>query len=495
MKISENLDENSVNLSENLHEKAINLDKNLSKTPAKFPIVRSLTNSPIKAHFSKNSDDFIVREAPLYAFSGSGEHLILHIAKKDLTTHEAVRILSAKTGAKMREFGFAGLKDKQGATFQHISLPKIYEPKLSNFSHEKMKILDTFLHNNKLKIGHLRGNSFFVRLKKMDKTSAKRLKNAFESLVNQGFANYFGEQRFGKFGDNFAQGLEILRGKSVKNPKLHDFLLSAFQSELFNRYLAKRVEISHFARDFSEAEFAKIYALTKSEAKEIYAQKQFFKVLRGEVLGHYPYGKCFICEDLQSENERFLRREISPLGLLLGKKAFGFDLNLVGLGGENLVNFGENSANLSDKNLANFSDKNLSSKINLVNLSDENLANFGENLVNLGDKNLTNLSNEKLANLSEKSVNLIDENLENLSENSSEIQPKNPNFAQKIENEIFAEFVRFTPKLNGARRYLWGFLENAKCKYDEQNAHFILEFFLQKGSYATTILSELGVEV
>ncbi len=38
----------------------------------------------------------------------------------------------------------------------------------------------------------------------------------------------------------------------AKNENENEFLISAFQSELFNRYLSKRVELSHFANDFSE---------------------------------------------------------------------------------------------------------------------------------------------------------------------------------------------------------------------------------------------------
>ena len=238
---------------------------NLAAENGIFKPLRTLTHSPINAHFSKSADDFVVREVPLYEFSGRGEHLVLHIAKKDLTTNEALRILSEFSGAKMRDFGFAGLKDKQGQTFQHISIHKKFESALQNFSHEKLKIVGATYHDNKLKIGHLRGNSFFVRLKKVSKIDALKLQNAFETLTQQGFANYFGYQRFGKFNDNFSQGLELLQGKKrLKNPKIHAFLLSAFQSELFNRYLAKRVQLSHFARSFSEREFGKIFALNSS---------------------------------------------------------------------------------------------------------------------------------------------------------------------------------------------------------------------------------------
>ena len=101
-----------------------------------------LNHTPIKAHFAKNSKDFVVSEVPLYEFSGEGEHLILHIRKKDLTTWQMLKILSSVTGVKERDFGYAGLKDKDGMTVQYISMPKLKEHTLENFSHEKIKILE-----------------------------------------------------------------------------------------------------------------------------------------------------------------------------------------------------------------------------------------------------------------------------------------------------------------------------------------------------------------
>ncbi|MBS4241675.1 tRNA pseudouridine(13) synthase TruD [Campylobacter vulpis] len=295
---------------------------NLKDENTIFKPLRVLRHSKINAYFSKNSEDFVVREKPLYEFSGEGEHLILHICKKDLSTHEALRILSEFSGIKMRDFGYAGLKDKQGCTFQHLSLPKKFEKNLLNFSHPKIKITQSFIHNNKLRIGHLKGNSFFIRLKKVLPNDALKLEQALENLNKIGFANYFGYQRFGKFKDNYKEGLAILQGKKMKNVKMKDFLISAFQSELFNRYLSKRVEISHFVKEFSLSELGEIYKISKEEAKNLKAQKQFFKLLHNEVLGHYPFGKCFLCEDLKKELERFKARDLSAMGLLVGLRAF-----------------------------------------------------------------------------------------------------------------------------------------------------------------------------
>ncbi|QKF64492.1 tRNA pseudouridine(13) synthase TruD [Campylobacter corcagiensis] len=298
-----------------------------------FKGVFSLDHSPINAHFSKNSDDFVVREVPLYEFSGNGEHLIINIQKKDLTTFDAIKILSGVTGVKMRDFGYAGLKDRQGMTTQFISMPKKFESSLENFSHEKMKILSTTVHNNKLRIGHLKGNNFFIRLKKVSKVDALKLSEVCKKIDEMGFANYFGYQRFGKYADNAKQGREILEGNlNIKNPKTKDLLISAYQSEVFNIWLSKRVALSKAFRDLKADKVSEIYPLFKDikVVKSIKNEPNFFKILPGDTLSHYPFGKVFLCEDLESETRRFINRNITVTGLLFGSKA----LKSVGLAAE-----------------------------------------------------------------------------------------------------------------------------------------------------------------
>lgn len=288
-----------------------------------FKYLYALDHSPIDAYFSKNSTDFVVREEPLYDFSGDGEHAIVQIQKKDLTTFEALGILSEHLGVKMRDFGYAGLKDKEGMTTQFISFPAKLESNLAKFSHEKMKILNSTRHKNKLKIGHLRGNNFFIRLKKVLPYEAKKLENIILQIDKEGFANYFGYQRFGKFKDNAKQGEDILNGTmKLKNPKMRNLLISAYQSELFNKWLSKRIEINKFAKEFSPSEFCEIYNFSKDDAAKIITQNQFYKLLEGEVLGHYPHGKLFLCENIFDEVERFTQRNITSYGLLNGEKAF-----------------------------------------------------------------------------------------------------------------------------------------------------------------------------
>ena len=281
-----------------------------------------LNHSPIHAHFAKNSKDFVVSEIPLYEWSGEGEHLILKIRKKEMTTWQMLKVLSSVTGIKEREFGYAGLKDKDGMTIQYISMPKIKEATLENFHHDKIKIIERAYHKNKLKIGHLKGNHFFIRLKKVNPTDAKKLKEAVKSIQKLGFPNYFGYQRFGKDGDNFEYAKKVLTGEiKERNKKMKKFFISAYQSHLFNLWLSKRVEISKLFDGFDVAELDKLFNFPQETIKQLKSQPHFFKLLPGELMHHYPHGRVFIAEDLEAEATRFFQKDITPTGLLAGKKA------------------------------------------------------------------------------------------------------------------------------------------------------------------------------
>ena len=280
-----------------------------------------LTHSPINAMFTKNSSDFVVSEIPLYPFSGEGEHLVLHVRKKDMTTWDMLQYLSEVTGCKVRDFGYAGLKDKDGMTTQYISLHKNFEPKLANFTHEKIKILDTTYHNNKIRTGHLKGNRFFVRLKKVNPIDAKKLQDGLKKISKEGFPNFFGYQRFGIDGDNYIKGKAILEGKRKEhNHKMKEFYINAYQSYLFNNWLSKRIEISRLIEEFNIADGTRATNLPKEMVESLKKQPQFFKLLHGDVLHHYPAGKAFVCENVEEELPRFLEHGITVAGWLLGGK-------------------------------------------------------------------------------------------------------------------------------------------------------------------------------
>ncbi len=270
--------------------------------------------------FNPTPSTFAVEEVPLYEFSGDGEHLILKVRKKDLTTWQMLDIFSNYLGIAKREFGYAGLKDKSAITIQHISMPKRYKDKIKEFTHPQIKILEEFIHNNKIRVGHLKGNRFWLRFKKVLGVNRVKIDSTLDWIEANGIPNYFGAQRFGSSGDNYLEGKAIVEGKmKLRDRKKREFLIGSYQSYLFNCWLSKRVELSHLLNEFKDSEVEAILSMPKGSLKDAHKQKQFFKLLDGDLYMHYPYGKIFY-EDLEIGVDRFLKRDISPTGLIAGKR-------------------------------------------------------------------------------------------------------------------------------------------------------------------------------
>ena len=270
--------------------------------------------------FNPSSRDFLVEEIPLYEFSGEGEHLVLKVRKKNLTTWEMIDILSSHLGLPKKEIGYAGLKDKHAVTFQYISMPKRVEDKLENFEHASIKIISKTYHNNKIRVGHLKGNRFWMRFKKVLDTQKSKIESVLDWIESNGMANYFGTQRFGITQKNYLEGKAIVDGKlKMRDRKKREFLISAYQSYLFNNWLALRVELSNLLESFSEDEVESILKLPKGSLKGVKSQKNYFKLLKGDLYMHYPYGRVFY-EELEVASKRFLEKDISPTGLIPGKK-------------------------------------------------------------------------------------------------------------------------------------------------------------------------------
>lgn len=294
--------------------------------------------------FNSSARDFTVEEIPLYAFTGEGEHLILQVRKKELTTWEMLDAISNHVGIRRRDMGYAGLKDKHAMTIQYVSVMAIYEEKLKTFTHDKIKILSTIRHNNKIRVGHLKGNRFKIRLKKVLGVQKDKLDSVLKWIKKNGVPNYFGNQRFGTDGNNWEEGKKLIEGTlKMRDRKTKEFLMGSYQSYLFNNWLSRRMELNLLLEKFSEAETEQVMGLPEGSLKGTKDQPNFFKLVEGDVMMHYPYGRLFNAVDLTEEAKRFEAKDIAPAGLLPGKKTklsestaglieapFAEDLNLNG---------------------------------------------------------------------------------------------------------------------------------------------------------------------
>jgi tRNA pseudouridine13 synthase len=240
-------------------------------------------------------EDFDVTEIPAYEPGGNGDHLYLWVEKRGLGAEFFVRQVAKRLGIPPGEVGTAGLKDRHAVTRQWVSVPASAEPSLPALDGDGIRVLKTSRHTNKLKAGHLRGNRFAIRVRDIVPNAPELLPALIERIRALGLPNYYGPQRFGRDGETLAQGWAMLKGtgKPPRSPLLKRLALSAVQSDLFNDYLAERIQAG----------------LLRT-------------VLPGDVMAKWPFGGLFVADDVATEQRRLDAREIVPAGPIFGTKTF-----------------------------------------------------------------------------------------------------------------------------------------------------------------------------
>ena len=196
---------------------------------------------PLEATLKAKPADFVVEEVLGFAPSGEGEHAFLTVEKRGANTEWVARRLAAFAGVSTLAVGFAGMKDRHAVTRQHftVQLPRAATPDWSTLDDPELRVLAATRHGRKLKRGALTGNRFEIVLRDVhgDRDAAMARLDAIERL---GVPNYYGEQRFGRTGENVAAAIEMFAG--ARKPRAErSILLSAARSALFNRVVAARV--------------------------------------------------------------------------------------------------------------------------------------------------------------------------------------------------------------------------------------------------------------
>lgn len=251
------------------------------------------TTSGIGGRLKTVPEDFFVEEIPLYEFSGQGEFAYLFVEKREVSTPDLVQHIARSLGIQADTIGTAGRKDAQAVTRQFVSVPYHALESSEQIESDRIRVLETHRHGNKLRIGHLKGNRFRLVLRDVEEGSLETALKTAEQIGRLGFANFFGDQRFGARNQTDADGLKLLRGERLRRLGKDQmrFALSAVQSRLFNRWAAQRI-----------------------------AAGLAHRVLKGDVMQVVETGGCFVVEDSAVEQQRFDDRQIITTGPVFGPK-------------------------------------------------------------------------------------------------------------------------------------------------------------------------------
>ncbi|MBD2813452.1 tRNA pseudouridine(13) synthase TruD [Xenorhabdus sp. Flor] len=187
-------------------------------------------------------EDFIVREDLGFSPDGEGEHLMVHIRKTGCNTQFVADHLARFAKIPARSVSYAGLKDRNAVTEQWfcLHLPGKQDPDLTAFRLEGCEILATARQKRKLRIGALKGNDFTLVLKEI--SDRQFVEKRLQQVAQTGVPNYFGEQRFGRDGQNLVQAQRWAENEiQVKERNRRSFYLSACRSVMFNIITSIRI--------------------------------------------------------------------------------------------------------------------------------------------------------------------------------------------------------------------------------------------------------------
>ena len=307
----------------------------------------------IGGRLKEEARDFIVEELPLYEPSGEGEHTFFEVRKEGLSTFQAVRTIAQALGVPPRRIGYAGLKDAQAITRQVLSVEGIPPSAVLALDLPAIRVLWARRHRNKLKIGHLRGNRFTIRVRGVDESALAASRAIVAVLRRRGVPNRYGKQRFGQRGDSAELGRAVVRRnledfinrflggphpnetERVREARTRfeagrwDEALALFPPDMADERHALRALIrsgGNYAQAYQAVpKRLKVFLLSAYQSllfnRILDARLQTLdRVFAGDLAMKHPGRSVFYVEDEAREQPRAARFEISPTGPLFGYK-------------------------------------------------------------------------------------------------------------------------------------------------------------------------------
>lgn len=207
-----------------------------SSGPNWAPGYRHLTDAPpISLRYKARPEDFVVEELPARAPSGDGEFCWLYIEKRSLATIDAARRLADAFKMEPRRVGFAGRKDVRAVTRQWFSVHGVTPEAARDLPEaEDLRVLDAARSDSALRSGNLTGNRFRLKLDDVAEQDWSKIEAGLRALEG-GVPNYFGEQRFGRQGNNHELGRALAMGEEERYLELFLSGESAASDELLRR--------------------------------------------------------------------------------------------------------------------------------------------------------------------------------------------------------------------------------------------------------------------
>ena len=264
----------------------------------------------------KEKEDFLVEEIldeEIISKEPSNYHLY-NLKKTNYTTERAIQHIAKALHIPRKFISYAGAKDKNAITKQHIVIKGANKEKISKLKLKDLELNFISYAKKHLQLGNLKGNKFHIVIRNLkEDETLKETKNPQSLIV----PNYFDEQRFST--KNVDIGLAILKKEFSKAV---DILSEDKDSSSMNEWLKKHENDFVGALQkmpkkillfFIHSVQSKLFNDLLSEEIKLYCEKTNNKIK----IINYSQGKLiFPTQKFHEENEEkyFLEKEISLIG-------------------------------------------------------------------------------------------------------------------------------------------------------------------------------------
>jgi len=145
-------------------------------------------------------EDFYVIEDIELPHLKDGDYAVAKVWSRNWETNRLIQKLASELGISRNDIAFSGTKDKRAITIQWMSF-KADAERLDDIELKDVKITDTMTSHRSLHLGIHRGNDFRIVIRNMDvdDEQAKEIADSTGQIIMEkgGFPNWFGIQRFG----------------------------------------------------------------------------------------------------------------------------------------------------------------------------------------------------------------------------------------------------------------------------------------------------------
>jgi tRNA pseudouridine13 synthase len=270
-----------------------------------------------------------------------------------MTTLEAIRRIARALKVVERDIGYAGMKDAVGVTRQTFSVQRVAVEDALALELDGIMVVSAIRHSNKLKLGHLKGNSFRIVVRGVSADAGTTAAAVIQILQQRGVPNFFGYQRYGALGNSHQIGAAMLRRDwqgavdrmmgdphALRDPDWRSAIVSYQQGDL-KAALAQMPRHCRSERDVLQRLVARpdtwkqAFSAIHPRLKKLYLsayQSYLFdkvvelrlpiidRVMAGDLAWKHLNGACFLVEDLDAEAQRADCFEISASGPMFGSR-------------------------------------------------------------------------------------------------------------------------------------------------------------------------------